>query len=313
MKDPESLKKKIYIIEKNYDKALHEITDLAGVRVITYFPKDIDKIVGIIEKEFKIDPEKSIDKRKTSDPSIFGYASVHLVVEFSLERVKLSEYSLFKDMKCEIQVRTILQHAWAEIEHDIVYKSTEDIPFELRRRFSSLAGMLEVADREFESIRQDEMKVRKRIEVTIEKDNIDIPINLDSIRFYLEKYHKERKLHPRRIGNLIKLIKTTEIKTILDLDRVLNSKVLSRADSHIQKAEFRCLKRKIAECLIRYFLAIGFNFKMPVEKIEFFAECPILRRDFLIPKKTAELKKRLVREKGYIKGFSQILGHSEPV
>jgi len=75
--------------------------------------------------------------------------------------LKLSEYALFDKMKCEIQVRTILQHAWAEIEHDLVYKSPADIPFRVRRRFASLAGLLEIADREFESLRQDEMAVRR--------------------------------------------------------------------------------------------------------------------------------------------------------
>ena len=75
-------------------------------------------------------------------------------------------------MRCEIQVSTILQDAWAEIEHDIVYKSPEDIPFRLRRRFACLAGLLEIADREFESLRQDEMVVRQAVQSRIKKVQI---------------------------------------------------------------------------------------------------------------------------------------------
>jgi ppGpp synthetase/RelA/SpoT-type nucleotidyltranferase len=153
-KDPEKFKNKITTEGEVSDNLLSNITDLAGVRIITYFPSDVDKIVPLIEKEFKVDP-------------------VHFVVEFRPELLKLPEYALFNKMKCEIQVRTILQHAWAEIEHDIVYKSPEDIPFRLRRRFACLAGLLEIADREFESLRQDEMAVREAIQSRIKKVKID--------------------------------------------------------------------------------------------------------------------------------------------
>ena len=140
-KNPEKLREKITTEGKVYDSLSNNITDLAGVRIITYFPSDVDKIVPLIEKEFKVDPKHSVDKRLCLDPAIFGYTSVYFVVEFRSEVLKLPEFALFNKMKCEIQVRTILQHAWAEIEHDIVYKSLEDLPFRLRRRFACLADL----------------------------------------------------------------------------------------------------------------------------------------------------------------------------
>jgi ppGpp synthetase/RelA/SpoT-type nucleotidyltranferase len=172
-KDPGELREKI-TREGEVPDALYEgITDLAGVRIIAYFPSDVDKIVPLIKREFTIDSDLSMDKRLSSDPAIFGYASVHFVAEFRPEMLKLPEYALFDSRKCEIQVRTILQHAWAEIEHDIVYKSPGDIPFRTRRRFACLAGLLEIADREFESLRQDEMAVRQAIQSRIKKVKID--------------------------------------------------------------------------------------------------------------------------------------------
>jgi putative GTP pyrophosphokinase len=168
-KDPEKLREKIAAEGDAYDNILDDIKDLAGVRIITYFPSDVDKIVPLIEKEFRVDPKHSMDRRLRSDPSIFGYASVHFVVEFRPKMLKLPEYALFNKMKCEIQVRTILQHAWAEIEHNVVYKAPEDIPFRLRRRFASLAGLLEIADREFESLRRDGIAVRQAIQSRIRK------------------------------------------------------------------------------------------------------------------------------------------------
>ena len=172
-KGPEELRKKITREDGVPDAVFKGITDLAGVRIIAYFPSDVDKIVPLIEKEFNIDSTHSIDKRLSSDPAMFGYASVHFVVGFRLEMLKLPEYALFDKMKCEIQVSTILQHAWAEIEHDIVYKSPGEIPFRVRRRFACLAGLLEIADREFESLRQDEMAVRQAVQSKIKKIKID--------------------------------------------------------------------------------------------------------------------------------------------
>jgi ppGpp synthetase/RelA/SpoT-type nucleotidyltranferase len=172
-KDPEELREKINREGESPDALFNDITDLAGVRIIAYFPSDVDKIITLIEKEFNIDSKHSIDKRLSSDPAIFGYASVHFVVKFRPEALKLPKYSIFDKMKCEIQVRTILQHAWAEIEHDIVYKSPGEIPFRVRRRFACLAGLLEIADREFESLRQDEKAVRQAVQRRIKHGKID--------------------------------------------------------------------------------------------------------------------------------------------
>lgn len=172
-KDPDELREKISREGEDPDALYNGITDLAGVRIIAYFPSDVDKIAPLIEKEFNLDSKHSMDKRLSSDPAIFGYASVHFVAEFKPEMLKLPEYAFFDKMKCEIQVRTILQHAWAEIEHDIVYKSPGEIPFRVRRRFACLAGLLEIADREFESLRQDEMAVRQAIQSRIKKVNIE--------------------------------------------------------------------------------------------------------------------------------------------
>ena len=72
----------------------------------------------------------------------FGYQSVHYLVALKEDRTSLSEYLQYKGLIAEIQVRTILQHAWAEIEHDIQYKSSETIPQPIRRRFMQLAGLL---------------------------------------------------------------------------------------------------------------------------------------------------------------------------
>ncbi len=153
VKDFKSVSRKVNINPEKYS-SLEKLTDMLGVRIITYFPYDVDKVATALEKEFRIDRQNSVDKRKLLDPDKFGYLSLHHVVSLSKSRGKLVEYKKFSDFPFEIQVRSILQHAWAEIEHDLGYKAEGSLPDEMRRSFSRLAGMLEFADEEFERIRQ---------------------------------------------------------------------------------------------------------------------------------------------------------------
>ena len=83
IKDRESLSKKIDRKDDKYS-SLGDITDIAGVRVITYYEKDVDKVARIVEQEFAVDKENSIDKRAALEPDRFGYCSVHYVVEIGL-------------------------------------------------------------------------------------------------------------------------------------------------------------------------------------------------------------------------------------
>ena len=147
-----SLEKKVRSRTAEYSD-LSSVTDICGIRVITYFEDDVDKVANAIEEEFDIDEENSVDKRALLDPDRFGYLSLHYVVSLSAVRAELLEYRRFKGLKAEIQVRSILQHAWAEIEHDLGYKTALGVPHDIRREFSRLAGLLEIADREFTGIR----------------------------------------------------------------------------------------------------------------------------------------------------------------
>lgn len=147
-----SLEKKLRSRGAKYSN-IADITDICGIRVITYFEDDVDKVASAIESEFDIDQENSVDKRALLDPDRFGYLSLHYVVSLPGRRAELLEYRRFKDLKAEIQVRSILQHAWAEIEHDLGYKTALGVPRDIRREFSRLAGLLEIADREFTGIR----------------------------------------------------------------------------------------------------------------------------------------------------------------
>lgn len=105
---------------------IHEITDIAGIRIITNFAEDVNKVAEIIKSEFDIDFDNTIDKRNHASDK-FGYMSMHYVVSILKSRLKFTEYKPYKDLKIEIQIRSILQHGWAEIEHDLGYKGAKGI------------------------------------------------------------------------------------------------------------------------------------------------------------------------------------------
>jgi putative GTP pyrophosphokinase len=126
--------------------SLRDVTDVLGARIITYFPDEVDVVGQVIEREFTVDLANSHDRRATIEPERFGYMSVHYVVTLSPAREALAEWKLLAGWPFEIQVRSLLQHAWAEIEHDLGFHTAVELPRDVRRRWSRVAALLETAD-----------------------------------------------------------------------------------------------------------------------------------------------------------------------
>jgi putative GTP pyrophosphokinase len=169
-----------------YANPMKEITDLAGVRVITFFPSTVQRIGELIQEEFHV-LERVDHTARAEQEERLGYLSVHYLVILGSNRANLSEYKKFAGLAAEIQVRTVLQHAWAEIEHDIRYKSTSAIPHAISRRFTALAGLLEIADREFEAIQTEDAAVRANAVTLIAEGRLgEVEVTPDSLRSFLD-------------------------------------------------------------------------------------------------------------------------------
>ncbi|OFW11765.1 MAG: hypothetical protein A3H27_16170 [Acidobacteria bacterium RIFCSPLOWO2_02_FULL_59_13] len=186
VKTVESLNRKLGQEGSRY-AALPDITDLAGVRVTTYFHDDVDKAAQLIEREFQIDAANSVDKRSLLDPDRFGYLSLHYVLALSPNRVALPEYRRFENVKAEIQLRSLLQHVWAEIEHDLGYKSARSVPAIIRRRFARLAGLLEIADAEFVTIRGQLSEYEREVPQRIETEPETVALDRASLLAFLRE------------------------------------------------------------------------------------------------------------------------------
>lgn len=157
-------------------KSLADVTDIVGFRVVTFYPDDVDKVASVIDRYYEIDWDNSVDKRKLHDIDSFGYLSLHYVC-----RMPDMPYRM------EIQMRTLMQHAWANMYHDIGYKSGVEIPKEYIRNMNRLAGMLELVDAEFSRIRMEVTDYRRRMQTLVASGNLDdAQLDGETFRSYLE-------------------------------------------------------------------------------------------------------------------------------
>jgi predicted RNase H-like nuclease/ppGpp synthetase/RelA/SpoT-type nucleotidyltranferase len=124
-----------------YPDPLTDIGDQLGVRVITYVHSDVAAVADLLRDQVEVLDDRDMGE-ETAQEGRFGYASRHLQVSLAGRVV-------------QVQIRTVLQHAWAEFEHDIRYKGTmpDEHARDFDRRFTLAAGLLELADREFTTIR----------------------------------------------------------------------------------------------------------------------------------------------------------------
>ena len=201
-KSLESLSKKIDDKNGKYN-SVNDITDIIGIRIITYLESDINPIAELIEKEFIKDIENSIDKRKLQADR-FGYKSLHVVVSLNNNRTTLKEYNRYKDLKCEIQIRSVLQHAWAEIEHDLGYKGEKSIPEQYRRSFNRVSALLETADIEFDRLKSELSSYEKDVPDLIINSPENVDINQASIISFIATnsiLNEAKKIIENKTGN----------------------------------------------------------------------------------------------------------------
>lgn len=223
-KDIESVRKKGN--SSKYSDPINEIQDFSGIRVITYVEDEITIIQKIIEENFDIDKINSSNKSEALGIDKVGYQSVHYIAKLKEDRLKLPEYKQYAGKCFEIQIRTILQHAWAEIEHDRNYKFSGKLPNDLSRRFKILAGVLELADKEFNAISTQIDNISSSVDEGTRSGNLDIPISSTTLTQYLHTRFKRLitelgvPSHDRD-GILVSELKAFGISSLKDLDDIV--------------------------------------------------------------------------------------------
>lgn len=139
VKNSDRFKEKI--IKKRKRRKIYEnlpdVEDLAGVRIIFYLESEKEKFIKDLKNEIpNIVRIKEVEKKS-------GYKAKHIIMTLDKKRLELSEYKKFENLKCEVQLVSIFNHAWAELEHDWLYKNAHKFKNENRAKYKNAKKQME--------------------------------------------------------------------------------------------------------------------------------------------------------------------------
>ncbi len=159
-------------MESIFDK----LEDISGVRIICRFVEDIDKVVSIIRERDDLEVLQEEDYITNTKKS--GYRSYHITINYPIVTVMGK-----KDIKAEIQVRTLAMNFWATIEHSLRYKYNGNMPDELKERLQVCAEAAFMLDTEMTTIRDELLEAQKIVRT---KNNLvnEIINNIHNLYFY---------------------------------------------------------------------------------------------------------------------------------
>jgi putative GTP pyrophosphokinase len=195
LKTRTSFLQKMYNEDKKGDRKYShptQLTDIAAARVVGYLVSDLDDLHSIVERYFDIDDERTVRPSGRLKEDQVGFRSTNFVAKLREETFGNDpQYQSFKDKNFEIQVLTILDFTWAQIQHDRVYKTTTEFPkgSDVRRKFTVLSGLLEIADDYFDALSKEVKRYEKTLIEKIEKRELeDLAISPHSLRLYLKDF-----------------------------------------------------------------------------------------------------------------------------
>jgi GTP pyrophosphokinase len=184
------------------------ITDLIGIRIICLYETDIPPVEAVIRANFDVISVTNKTKSLVEQVDTFGYKGLHLDVRMNDARRQFSEYRKFEDLRFEIQIRSIVQDAWSEVDHRLKYK--KQIPDILKRRIVRLAAIFELADQEFVSIRDETQRLEEKATGASEQEAQDASADmLDSFSFLsvMKSRHPGYNFDPIKIQGFVDELK----------------------------------------------------------------------------------------------------------
>ncbi|MBR1406263.1 MAG: hypothetical protein IJ578_04950 [Bacteroidales bacterium] len=212
---------------------IYDITDLIGLRVITFYADDVDRVASVMEHHFGIDWENSVDKRKAHETDSFGYLSLHYICRVPKRLYYRRGHPELNNLRFEVQMRTVLQHAWANMNHDTGYKSGVEVPRIYLRQLSRLAGILELVDDEFGRLRTEITDYRRRMQSLVASGRLDeVALDGDTFRSYLEVgpfdelNHRiaavnQAEILPVSLMHFLPLLQRLDFRTLEDVDAMI--------------------------------------------------------------------------------------------
>lgn len=215
------------VARKGYSNPIRQISDLIGIRFVVLLSSDIQKIVNIIRAEegwnvsIARDYKHDIDK----NPKIFDYQSQHFDIS-PKKSFEINGVIISTDINCEVQIRTLLQHAYAELVHDNIYKSESPVPSKAERQVAKSMALMETTDDLF----------CLTMCILEEANSPKISIFKTLTQLYKEKIGSSRNIHVKSnyiiIEQFLDLITETgfheDMQALLSKKKFIDEKILSR-------------------------------------------------------------------------------------
>lgn len=198
-KDRDSVIEKVN--RKRYRNPATQLTDMSGIRIITFIDSQVKEASSLIRQVFEVDEENSSDQSSKLGDDRIGYRSVHFVCKIGDLRSELPEYSEFQDLNFEVQVRTVLQHAWAELAHDRSYKFGKSLPTEIQRKLNLYSGTLELIDTGFDEISKAIDSYTRDIDQKADSDFLGEEVNSISLERFISDTREKYKVPKHAVIN----------------------------------------------------------------------------------------------------------------
>jgi len=205
---------------KAWANPLTEASDIVGARVVVLFRTDVPRATQIVRNQFQV--LKEDDKLSEAHASMFGYSGVH--VDARLGDIHAGpRYDAIKGYQFEVQVRTIVEDAWAAVSHVLEYKGRSSIPEHLQRDFYALSGLFYIADQHFEMFFNEAERAGQDATAAVQAQEAapkggrvrPLPLNADTLSAYVNRVYPDREPASRAAASeLVPALKDAGFDTI---------------------------------------------------------------------------------------------------
>lgn len=210
------------ISRKGYEDPFSNVRDIAGVRVVCLYETDLLLVADCVAQAFEV--IDSSDKKHSLGADLMGYQGLQYVVRFG-SRYSGARYDGLQSLQCEIQIRTILQDAWAQISHHLVYKTEASIPVKLRRDLNNVSVLLEIAQEVFDRVRGHRLSYIDEIEQKrgSTPEFLSQPLDHETLAAYTKWKFPNMSIKPELQEMLLADLDRTRFNSLKDIDSAVEA------------------------------------------------------------------------------------------
>jgi len=210
------------VLRKLYFDPIGEMPDLAGVRVVCLFQPDLDVVEKIILSKF--DVIQTENKSEDLGDSLMGYQGRHIVLRLG-SNFAGPRYDEIRELKCEIQVKTVLQDCWSKISHKLVYKNEASVPKPLIRNLNNVSSLMEIAQSVFDTVKTERDSYANKLEQVSSTGNgiLDQLIDHHTLKKYTLFKFPDLPVSDHWQGQIIEDLDHIKYSTINDIEKAVAS------------------------------------------------------------------------------------------